>query len=53
MPKIKEIKAPVFTRRKRVAAYARVSVDILAHSLSAQMDYYENFIESNPEWSFV
>ena len=41
--------------RKRVAAYARVSMesDRLNHSLSAQVSYYSNLIQSNPEWIYV
>ena len=41
--------------RKRVAAYARVSMesDRLNHSLSAQISYYSNLIQSNPEWIYA
>lgn len=41
--------------RKRVAAYARVSMetDRLLHSLSAQISYYSEFIQSNPEWIYA
>ena len=37
---------------KRVAAYARVSLetDRLAHSLAAQTSYYNEFIQSKPDW---
>lgn len=38
----------------RTAAYARVSSgkDAMLHSLSAQISYYNSFIQSNPEWLF-
>ena len=38
----------------RTAAYARVSSgkDAMLHSLSAQVSYYNNLIQSNPEWMF-
>ena len=41
--------------RKRVAAYARVSMesDRLNHSLSVQVSYYSNLIQSNPEWIYA
>ena len=40
---------------KRVAAYARVSLetDKLAHSLSAQTNYYSEFIRQKPGWVLV
>ena len=50
---IEKIKAPPVLHIKRVAAYARVSVTELEHSLTAQMDYYENLIKANPEWRFA
>ena len=42
-------------QRKKVAAYARVSVDTeqLMHSLSAQVSYYSNLIQGTPEWEYV
>lgn len=42
-------------RRKRVAAYARVSSpkDAMLHSLAAQIDYYRNLILSNTSWEFA
>lgn len=53
---IKQIlpKKPLINQRKRVAAYARVSMetDRLQHSLSAQISYYSEFIQNNPEWEF-
>ena len=41
--------------RKRVAAYARVSMesDRLNHSLSAQVSYFSETIQHNPEWIYV
>ena len=47
--------APVMKPRKRVAAYARVSVESerLAHSLSAQVSYYNDRIQKNPDWLFA
>ena len=57
MPKIQRIEAkkPVRIQRKRVAAYARVSVDTdqLMHSLSAQISYYSTLIQGNPEWEYA
>jgi len=42
-------------KRKRVAAYARVSVerDRSVHSFSAQVSFYNNLIQKNPEWKFA
>lgn len=55
--KIQRIEAskPLFIPRKKVAAYARVSLESekLAHSLSAQISYYSELIQSNPEWEYV
>jgi len=57
MAKIKKIEPAVATleRRKRVAAYARVSKDTerLLHSVSAQVSYYNKLIQGNPEWEFA
>lgn len=41
--------------KKRVAAYARVSLetDRLAHSLSAQKEYYSEYIANRPDWELV
>lgn len=46
---------PSVQRKKRVAAYARVSksTERLMHSVSAQVSYYSDLIQSNPEWEFV
>ncbi len=41
--------------RKKVAAYARVSMETkrLHHSLSSQISYYSNLIQSNPERKYA
>lgn len=41
--------------RLRVAAYARVSCgrDEMLHSLAAQVSFYSNLIQSNPDWEYV
>ena len=46
---------PQITRRKRTAAYARVSAgkDSMRHSLSAQISYYSALIQRHIEWEFV
>lgn len=57
MRKINKIEPslPSLPRRKRVAAYARISVDKgrTLHSLSAQVSYYSNFIQRHAEWEYV
>ena len=57
MRDIRKIEAtvPQMPKRKRVAAYARVSVDSeqLLHSLSAQVSYYSNLIQKNPNWEYA
>ena len=42
-------------RKRRVEAYARVSCgkDAMLHSLAAQIDYYRDFIQNNPDWEFA
>ena len=42
-------------RRKRVAAYARVSVekDASLHSLAAQISYYSSLIQSRSDWEYA
>ncbi len=42
-------------KRKRVAAYARVSngKDAMLHSLSAQISYYNNYIGSRGDWELA
>ncbi len=46
---------PVLPKKKRVAAYARVSVESerMRHSLSAQVSYYSSLIQSNPDWEYA
>lgn len=50
-----ETTIPSLPQRKRVAAYARVSSgkDAMLHSLSAQVSYYSNLIQRNPEWCYA
>lgn len=42
-------------RRKRVAAYARVSLgkDAMLHSLSAQISYYNDYIGNRGDWELA
>lgn len=42
-------------RRKRVCAYARVSTeqDEQQNSYEAQIEYYDGYIKSKPEWEFI
>ena len=49
-----EFPAPLKVPLSRVAAYARVSTgkDAMLHSLSAQVSYYSNLIQQNPEWIY-
>ncbi len=55
--KIKKIEQtmPTLTVRKKVAAYARVSMESerMHHSLSAQVSYYSSLIQKNPEWEYA
>ena len=46
---------PIPKKRKRVAAYARVSSgkDAMLHSLSAQISYYSDMIQKHPGWEFA
>ena len=46
---------PSQPKATRVAAYARVSngKDAMLHSLSAQVSYYSNLIQSHPGWIYV
>ena len=64
MPEIEIIAAPktlqqqplsAVTRKKRVAAYARISTeqDEQQSSYKAQVDFYTRHIKSNPDWEFV
>jgi|GEM_PF-6505653 len=43
------------TKKKKVAAYARVSSDkdAMHNSLSAQVSYYNKFIQQHDEWEFA
>ena len=52
---IVEPKKPALKPRKKVAAYARVSMDTerLKHSLSAQVSHYSARIQKNPEWQYA
>ena len=45
---------PALPRKKRVAAYARVSSgkDAMLHSLSAQISYYSSLIQSHADWLY-
>ncbi len=51
----REKKGPVTPKRKRVAAYARVSVESarMQHSLSAQVSYYSALIQNHREWEYA
>lgn len=57
MRRIKRIESstPQLPSKKRVAAYARVSVDKgrTLHSLSAQVSHYSAFIQKNTNWEYV
>ena len=58
MPEIHRIEAPArlqIPMRKRVAAYARVSMEteLLLHSLSAQVSYFSEQIQANTDWDFA
>ena len=58
MPKITKNRADYQRRsrqRKKVAAYARVSKDTerLMHSVSAQVSYYSDLIQKNPDWEYA
>lgn len=57
MRKISRIEptVPTVKKRKRTAAYARVSVESerMQHSLSAQISYYSDFIQKNPDWEYA
>ena len=46
---------PKPVRKKRVAAYARVSTekDAMLHSLSSQVSYYNELMQSNPKWEYA
>ena len=44
-----------FRKQKKVAAYARVSMESerMHHSLSAQVSYYSSLIQKNPDWEYA
>lgn len=46
---------PTLPKKKRVAAYARVSMetDRLMHSLTAQISHYSELIQKNPAWEYA
>lgn len=46
--------APPLPKRKRVAAYARVSSgkEAMLHSLSAQISYYSEYIAKHSDWDY-
>ena len=50
-----EPSAPVVKPKTRVAAYARISMESerMSHSLSAQISYYNEKIQKNPDWLFA
>lgn len=50
-----EAKKTTVIARKKVAAYARVSLqsERLEHSLSAQVSFYSELIQNNPEWEYA
>lgn len=50
-----EQKMPTIKAKKRVAAYARISMESerMHHSLSAQISYYNALIQKKPEWEFA
>ena len=57
MRKITKIEqsVPEITAKKKVAAYARVSMESerMNHSLSAQISYYNGLIQKTPDWEFA
>ena len=57
MRKISKIEPtmPVVAAKKKVAAYARISMESerMHHSLSAQISYYNALIQKKPEWEFA
>ncbi|MCD8300573.1 MAG: recombinase family protein, partial [Clostridiales bacterium] len=50
-----EAKVPAVAARKKVAAYARVSMQTekMKHSISAQVSYYSGLIQNNPDWEYA
>ena len=56
MAKITKVEqtVPTLKTKKKVAAYARVSMESerMSHSLSAQISYYSALIQKNPDWQY-
>lgn len=52
---ISKIEAKITPKRKRAAAYARVSMagESMINSLEAQVGYFTELIGANPDWDFV
>lgn len=50
-----EAKKPLIPLRKNVCGYARVSSgkDAMLHSLSTQVSYFSEYIQSNPKWNYA
>ena len=46
---------PTVKKKKKVAAYARISMESerMNHSLSAQISYYSSLIQKNPDWEYA
>jgi len=46
---------PVIRQKKKVAAYARISMETerMNHSLSTQISYYNDLIQKNPDWEYA
>lgn len=56
MATVQEVKRlPTLKKKKRVAAYARVSCekDTMLHSLSAQVSYYSKLIQNTQGWTYA
>ena len=57
MAKVKKVEqtVPTIKAKKKVAAYARVSMESerMNHSLSAQISYYSALIQQNPDWQYA
>lgn len=50
-----ELKMAILPKKKRVAAYCRVSTEkeSMLNSLSAQVSHYSGYIQSNPFWEYT
>lgn len=46
---------PTVKKKKKVAAYARISMESerMNHSLSVQISYYSSLIQKNPDWEYA